>query len=365
MRKKLERKGKNFLIKVLKLFLRNKPVKGEIKFSSIKRILVIRQDNRIGNLILTTPLLLALREKFPGVKISYLVSEASVELFSNSRLMDELMVLEKKRYIRNPLAFVHTIIRLRRRKIDLAFDCSDESELSLSHGMWIYLSGARYRIGYKRESSDLFLNVEIPQAKKNRHAINMHLDLLRAISPLKSVPLPFLEVNKEEEVNIDFYLEKMGIIKGDFLIGINLGGTGRKRWAAENFIDLGDELRKKANAKLIYIWGPNERNLVENLRIPGLLKEVLPLPRLSALLKRCDLFISSDSGIMHLSTAVRTPTLAIFFNSEPRKYGPTGKLDSIIYSPDGMVELKEVLKKAEDMIDVLSKNRQVKVNTPE
>lgn len=66
MRKALEKKGKSFLIRVLRLLLRNKPVQDKVDLSDVKKILVIRQDNRIGNLVLTTPLLLALRKSFPG-----------------------------------------------------------------------------------------------------------------------------------------------------------------------------------------------------------------------------------------------------------------------------------------------------------
>jgi ADP-heptose:LPS heptosyltransferase len=363
MRKELEKKGKSFLIGVLRLLFRNKPVHGKADLSSIEKILVIRQDDRIGNLILTAPLLLALRKSFPQAKISFLSSSVSTEVFSGSKLVDELLVLEKKRYIRNPFAFISQIFSLRRKGFDLAFDCSDENHLSFGHGMWIYLSGAKYRVGHKREKSDLFLNIEVPLVDHLRHATDMHLDLLRFLMPGVSDELPFLEVKAEEKEYIRNYLEKMGITGEDFLIGINLGGTGEKRWGIKNFIELGEWIKERGNIKVIYIWGPEEKELVKNLKITVVLPEILSLPKLSALLQRCNLLISSDSGIMHLSNAVRTPTLAIFTHSDPQKFGPRGKEDRVISVLNGKLETEEVLKEAEKMIKELSEGKQIKIKT--
>jgi ADP-heptose:LPS heptosyltransferase len=358
MRKELEKKGKSFLIEILRFFLKNRPISDRVDLSSIKKILVIRQDDRIGNPVLVTPLLIALRKNFPQAKISFLASEVSAELFSGSKLADELLVLEKKRYIRNPFAFISNVFKLRRKKFDLAFDCSDENTLSLSHGMWIYLSGAKYRIGHKRDRSDLFLNIEVPPVDYTRHAVDMHLDLLRFLIPGIPGELPFLEVRREEEEYIKDYLEKTGVNSEDFLVGINLGGTGEKRWGFENFIELGNRL-KSENVKVVYIWGPQEKNWVKNLNNTEVLTEILPLPKLSALLKRCNLFVSSDSGIMHLATAVGTPTLGIFIHSDPRKFGPKGKKDRIIFSMDGKVGVEEVWREAQRMVEqnVTSRNK--------
>lgn len=363
MRKELEKKGKSFLMQVLRVFLRNKPIQDKIDLSSIKNILVIRQDDRIGNPILTTPLLLSLRKNFPQAKISFLASRVSAELFSGSKLMDELLILEKKRYIRNPLAFILKFLNLRKKRFDLAFDCSDENQISLSHGMWVYLSGAKYRIGHKRDRSDLFLNVEVPPVNRSRHAADMHLDLLRFLIPGVSEELPFLEVKREEEEYVRNYLEKMSIRDENVLVGINLGGTGEKRWDLENFIELGNRLKEKEKVKVVYIWGPQEKDLVKNLKVSGILTEIFPLPKLSALLKRCNLFITSDSGIMHLSNAVGAPTLAIFIHSDSQKFGPKGKKDRVMSKLEGKIELREVLGEAEKMIRELSEDKQIKIRT--
>ena len=360
MRKELEKKGKSFLTGILRFFLKNRPAQDKIELSSIKKILVVRQDDRIGNLILVTPLLVSLKKNFPQAKIYFLASEVLSELFPGSKLADELLVLEKKRYIRNPFAFISNIFKLRKEKFDLAFDCSDENHLSFGSGMWIYLSGAKYRIGHKRDRSDLFLNIEVPPVDYTRHSVDMQLDLLRFLNPGISEELPFLEVRRGEEQFIENYLQKMGINSEDFLVGINLGGTGKKKWGFENFIELGNRL-KRENVKVIYTWGPQEKNWVKNLNNTEVLKEILPFPKLSALLKRCDLFISSDSGIMHLSTAVGTPTLAIFIHSDPQKYGPRGEKHRMIFSTDGEVKLPEVLEEALKMIGELSSVKQLQM----
>jgi ADP-heptose:LPS heptosyltransferase len=155
----------------------------------------------------------------------------------------------------------------------------------------------------------------------------------------------------------------MSIRDENVLVGINLGGTGEKRWDLVNFIELGNRLKEKEKVKVIYIWGPQEKDLVKNLEIHGVLTEIFPLPRLSALLKRCNLFITSDSGIMHLSNAVGTPTLAIFIHSDSQKFGPKGKGDRVISALNGKLEMEKVLKEAEKMIRELSEDKQSKIRT--
>jgi len=98
--KSIEKKFKSKLPLILKFFLKGSREKyDEIDLSQIKRILVVRQDNRIGNLILTTPFLSALRELLPHTRISYLASKRFHTLFCDSDLVDEILIAEKKRYI--------------------------------------------------------------------------------------------------------------------------------------------------------------------------------------------------------------------------------------------------------------------------
>lgn len=345
--KNIEKSFKSYLPAILGLFLkRSKENLNYIDLSNIKKILVIRQDDRIGNLILTTPFLSALKQFCPRARISYLVSSKFHALLSDSNLVDEILIYEKRRYIRNPFKLLSFVLRLRKERFDLAFDLSDENEFSMNNSFITYLSQARYRIGHKKQNSDLFLNIQVPLPEKPRHVIDMHLDLLRFLGiDFKTFELN-LDVSEKSRSLINEYLESKDVSDNDTLVGINLGARGKKRWELHNFIQLAGWLKDELDLKIIFIHGSEERKLIRELRIlhqeKFLIADIFPLHLLPALLKRCDLMISGDSGSMHLSVSVGTPTLAIFLDSDPLKYGPRGEKNQIVIAEKGEVSFQRI-----------------------
>jgi ADP-heptose:LPS heptosyltransferase len=355
--KQIEHIGKKILVFVLGLFLKQGKLKPEeVDLSSIKKILVIRQDDRIGNLILTTPLLSALRRFFPKAHISYLASKTFHTLFYNSSLVDQIFVAKKRQYIFHPLSLVFFIRKIRKQRFDLAFDSSDENSFSLNNSFLAYLCKAKYRIGYKKPHSGLFLNLEVPSSSiRNKHAAEMHLDLLRFLAGDFKIDDLKIEVDPEKRLSVEEYLKQKGIWLDDLLIGINIGGRGKKRWDLENFTRLADWLVDDFDAKVIFIWGPEEKRIIKGVTLKNenkqILSDLFPLPVLAALIERCNLFISGDTGAMHLSTAVGTPTLALFLDSDPIKFGPRGKNHKIICSSNGKISVETVKKATKEMME--------------
>ena len=354
--KQIEHIGKKLLVLILGLFLKQKKlIPEDVDLSSIKRILVIRQDDRIGNLILTTPLLSALRRFFPKAQVTYLASKTFHTLFHNSSLVDQIFVAKKRQYMIHPLSLISFIRKIRKQKFDLAFDSSDENNFSLNNSLLAYLSRARYRMGYKKPNSALFLNLEVPSPHPQKYVAEIHLDLLRfLVGDFEGDDLK-IEVDTENRFSVKKYLEEKGILPDDFLVGINVGGRGRKKWDFKNFIELADWMVEDLDVKVIFIWGPEERKMVKGIILKNenkqIISDLFPLPVLAALIERCNLFISGDTGAMHLSAAVGTPTLALFLDSDPTKFGPQGKTHRIIYSSNGKIPVDMVEKAIKDMIE--------------
>jgi ADP-heptose:LPS heptosyltransferase len=343
--KKLEQSGKKTLYFMLSLFVRSEKIKREDVFlNKIGKILVVRQDDRIGNLILTTPLLSALRKRFPQAQIWYVASKTFHTLFSGSSLVDRILIAKKKQYIIHPLSLIWFIRKIRRERFDLAFDASNEGNFSLNNSFLVYLSGAKYRIGYSKPQSRLFLNLEVPSSQVCRHASEMHLDLLRyLVGDIPSEPLG-VEIDPQRKIEAEKYLKEKGIRPGDFLVGMHIGGRGEKRWQVENFQNLADWITDTFDARVIFLWGPEEKNVVNRLHPKTgkqIIADLLPLPALSALIQRCNIFISPDTGAMHLSAAVGTPTLALFLNSDPVMFGPVGDKNRIIKSDNGTISVEK------------------------
>jgi ADP-heptose:LPS heptosyltransferase len=351
--KNIERLGKKLLFHFLSFFVRSEKIEREdVDLGSIKKILIVRQDDRIGNLILTTPLLSALRKRFPQAQIWFVASKTFHTLFSNSHLLDRILVAKKKQYIFHPLSLIWFIRKIRKEEFDLAFDASDENNFSFNNTFLVYLSRARYRIGYQKPQSHLFLNLEVVPSDINQHASEMHLDLLRYLAGnLPSEELS-VEIDPQRGVEIEKYLKEKGVDAGDFLVGMHIGGRGEKRWQAENFQRLADWITDSFDTKVIFLWGPEEKAIVKQIypREKQIISELFPLPTLSALIKRCNIVISPDTGAMHLSAAVGTPTLALFLNSDSIKYGPRGERHRIVQSTNEEISLESVKNVFQEMI---------------
>ena len=367
--KRIELKGKNFLLLLVKLFSKFARSAGQedlnqkgVDFCRIRKILVVRQDDRIGNLILTTPLLSALRRFFPQAQIWYLASKTFHTLFSKSRLVDRILVARKKQYIFYPLSLVFFIRKIRKQKFDLALDASDENNFSLNNSFLVLLSGARLRMGYKKPKSDLFLNLEVSPSPIRKHASEMHLDLLRhLVGDFQSNGLK-IEVDPEKKAVVEKYLQEKGVGAGDFLVGMHIGGRLRKRWPVENFQKMADWITDSFRmnlqdeffgAKVIFIWGPEEKKAIQNIhteRKDQIVSELFGLPVLTALIDRCNLFISPDTGAMHLAVATGTPTLALFLDSDPIKFGPKGKMHRTLLASGGIISVEAVKNAFQEMV---------------
>jgi len=355
--KKIEHKGKDILFLLLKLLIRSGGEENfkreDVDLSQIKRILVVRQDDRIGNLILTTPLLSALRRFFPQAEVWYLASKTFHTLFSKSNLVDGILVAKKRQYIFHPLSLLFFIRKIRKSKFDLAIDASDEKNFSLNNSFLVLLSGAGVRIGYKKPKSDLFLNLEVSPSPVSKHASEMHLDLLRhLVGDFQANGLK-VEVNPDKKAVVEEYLKEKGVGTGDFLIGMHIGGRGKKGWQVENFQKLADWITDSFGAKVVFVWGPEEKKTIQRICARSsdqIVSDLFPLPVLSALIERCNLFIAPDTGAMHLSVAAGTPTLALFLDSDPIKFGPKGEIHRILKASGGTISVESVKNVFQEMV---------------
>jgi ADP-heptose:LPS heptosyltransferase len=355
--KQIEKKGKSWLISFCGLFLKRKKLTKEmVDISTIRKILLVRQDERMGNLILTTPLLLSLREAFPQAQIFYLAHSTFASIFSHSGLIDQIIISQKRKYINNPGALISLVRKLKKEKFDLAFDLSDENNFSFNNSFLTYLSDAKFRLGHEHKSRSIFLNLSVPLPKEKRHVSEMHLDLLAyLIGPMAAVE-PKVSVSQENQKEIQVYLQGKGIKDNEVVIGINLGGEGERRWEWENYFALAEWIVNELKYKVVLIWGPSEKELIkdipEQIKKRVILAELFPLPVLAALLQRFKLLVSCDTGPMHLAVAVGTPILAIFSASDKDKFGPKGEKHRVVFSSSGKVSV-EMVKEA--LLEMLKK----------
>ena len=316
----------------------------EINKDKIKKILVFRTD-RIGDILLSIPAIRALKQSFPEAQISVIVQSPYACLLENNSDINEIITYDKKKNsgFWGTLKF---IVHLRKKRFDLAVVLNPKKRSNII----AFLAGITYRLGYQRKWGFL-LNQAIKDEKYKgeKHELEYNLDLVRAIGADTKDKNFSIFVKKEDEDFVD----------GERLIAIHPGSScPSKRWPIERFAKLGYRLsvigyrpnteHRTPNTagfnrvKIIIVGSKEEEKLGQTMerlmQVPVVnLTGKLNLGQLAALFKRCSLLISTDSGPVHLATAVGLRCLVIFGRNlpglSPKRWGPRGKDDIVLHNP--------------------------------
>lgn len=324
--KRLELSGRKALRAALRAALPKPVPTGDPDPAAVRRVLVIRQDNRIGNLVLVTPLIEGIRAAWPQASVDVLTSDAFPEVYDGNPSLRRVIAAPKKAFIGHPLRFLSFFRMLRNERYDVAFDCSHMHEFSLSSGAAARLTAATVRVGYARGDADLYLTRLVELAPEGTHEMEIHLRLLRAIAPGAALEpaaalAPRWTISSEEARRAAQRWEEWGITEGR-AVGVFLGGRGPKRWPAERFAAIA-RAAVAAGHPVVFFGGPAERDALAALpKVEGsTIAAPLPLREFAATMRGCRAVVTADTGPMHVAVAVGVPTVAIFSASEPERYG--------------------------------------------
>ena len=299
----------------------------QVQLQDIHSILISRL-RFLGDVILTTPAIRALRKNFPDAKIAYIVETPYNELLENNPNLDAVIVfdrrgLEKQGNFSRVVSQTKFLYSLRAEHFDLAIDL-----LGNPRSAWqTWFTGARVRVGGDFRGRKYLYTVRVQDDGRPKTAIDFHLQYLKAIGVTAHGTQTEVVTAKAEEKWVLSYFDLLGIDRRKRIVGIHVGATWpAKRWLPERFAQLCEKLIRRLGVEVVFTAGPGEEALVDKVRSlvtartfsPG----VLSLHRLTALLKYLDLFISNDCGPMHLAPAVGTKTIGIFGPGEPEIWFP-------------------------------------------
>jgi len=352
--KRVERFCKRCILNSLKLFLKPVPVQPEeFDAESISKILVIRQDSRLGNLVLMTPLIRGLKTAFPDAELDVLISEGYEEMLSNNPYIDNTIVFEKRKARLLPWLYPLFIKRLRRTGYDIAIDVSNGYHFSLNNMLLTSLSGADYRIGYNRNDAHAFLNLLVPLPPPDMHMADAMLGLVNYISPDVHEFATAYFLNDEDCSFADAWLKSHGITELDSFFVIHPGGKGKKRWNESNFAGLIDRINTDIGVKIVVIGGIAEHDVLAKIGdfSKGSFEalENVTVGQMAAVIDRSNLFISGDTGPIHISSALGRPTIGIFISSDFRVYGPRGENTRIVIGKQDQTSIEDVMIAVKDL----------------
>ena len=301
-------------------------------------ILIVKLS-AIGDVIHVLPSLAALRHLYPDAHITWVVEEAAAELVKNHPYLDAVLISRRKSWskdiqkgkILKPLFDMRSLIKeLRRRRYDLVIDFHGLFKSSII----VLLSSGKRKLGYDslQELSGLFLNEKIPE-DMNKHAVDRYLDFPRYLGAKIDNVEFILPPNNDAEVKVRLLMSKYKLDDKKFIAINPVAYWKTKLWDNEKFAHLADLANNKLKMKVVFtgsekesIEGITSRMTTEGINLGG----QTSLLDLAYLYKKAQMVITTDSGPMHLASAVGTPVIALFGPTDPARTGPYGKEHIII-----------------------------------
>jgi lipopolysaccharide heptosyltransferase II len=304
-----------------------------------RRILVVRTD-RIGDVVLSTPVIKVLREHFPSSFIAMMVAPATREIVEGNPYLDQVIVFDKDRAHRgfwSTLTFGRYLARL-------SFDVAVVLHPTLRVHLVMFLAGIAERIGYDRKGA-YFLTRALPHKKQEgaKHEVEYNFDLLKALEIDDVSRELYVPLKQESADFVADFLTHLGVGEKERLVAVNPAAScPSKLWPAQKFAVLIDRIQKELGVRVLVVADAVHRSVSE--QIFNLVK-IRPLDgsgrfslsQLASLFKRCELLISNDSGPVHIAVAVGTPVISIFGRNQaglsPRRWGPIGPRDVVVHNP--------------------------------
>lgn len=288
----------------------------------------MRAPNWVGDAILCTPALTVLKERNPSSQISVLAQKRVAGVFLHNPSVDEIIPLSE----RKGLSYWRKALELRKRKYNIAVLFPN----SFSSALFFRLSGVSRISGYSRDRRGVLLTdaLEVTKELLENHQVKYYCHIA---GDQQEPPALVWAVSEDEKNEAKELLEKNGVLPGEKLVAISPGATfGRaKRWPAEYFAALADELTERYSVRILVFGTRRDKEVAAQVcgNMQGRVLDLAgktSLRQLGALLSMCRILISNDSGTMHVGAAVRTPVVAIFGSTDPSRTGPWGSGHRVI-----------------------------------
>ncbi|MBN1848271.1 MAG: lipopolysaccharide heptosyltransferase II [Deltaproteobacteria bacterium] len=306
-----------------------------IQTTDIHRVF-IRATNWIGDTVMSLPAMEAVRKIFPNAFIAVLARPWVLPLIEHLPAVDQIIPFQKKGGI---LGDVGDVIRISRRLRKMQFDLALLFQNAFEAALIAYLSGVKYRIGFNTDGRRFLLSHVICKDHdiRKQHQVEHYLAILRAMGWEAETKDPVVIINDKDMDTAHARLLSQGIKPDDRLIGLSPGAIfgPAKRWPAERFAVIGDWVVERWGAKTVLVGSTGEKDICKT--VTRFMKNTAinlcgqtTLGEVMAVIKRCNLFITNDSGLMHVAAAMDVPTVAIFGSTDHVATGPRGRKARIV-----------------------------------
>lgn len=286
--------------------------------------------NWLGDLVMATPVLADLRAHWPDVPITAMAQSNVAPLLKNNPHINEIYSFKK------PSGWVHRsqpwdiISEIKKGKYDLGILLTN----SFSSAWWFWWGGVENRIGYTGHNRSWLLTraIPFPKMREKQHLVTTYKQLLEPLGIALSSTSPQLFISEEEQKEVEELLTNLKVDPTKHrIIGINPGAAygSAKCWLPERFKELAERLLQDPNNAILFFGDTTGLPLVNEI-CKNLPERVINLAgrtslrELIALIKKCKVFVTNDSGPMHIASALGVPLIALFGSTSDVTTGPYG-----------------------------------------
>ncbi len=303
---------------------------------SVKRILIFNV-NWLGDVLFSTAAIRNIRRNYPDSYLACIIPSRCYSILKGNPYLDEIIIFDEKDRHKGMLAKLNFVSLLKARKFDTVFLL----HRSFSRALICRLAGIANIIGHVTKKRAFLLTKKIiPPAKDSLHRIDYYLDIIEKAGLRIEDRYPDFFFTPEDEDVVDRFLNKNSVSRDDFTVAINPGGNWTpKRWPKDYWAQLADKLISSIHAKVIITGSSSDLTLANQIK--ELMKEdpviacgAFNIKQLGALANKVSLFITADTGPLHIACAVGSKKIIAIF-------GPTAKEVTGPYPSDNAVVLQK------------------------
>ena len=300
---------------------------------SITKILVIDLAF-IGDVILATPTMRALKARFPKAALTMLTIPLTAEIAAMDPYVDEVLVYDKRGKDKGLLG----IWRMARRLAPMGFDLCVSMNFALRGAVVARLAGIPNRLGYDAQHAKLFLTMAASRERDGiKHETLNHLEVLRplGVDDKNADASLLMHVPESAKAGLDKKREERHIPEDGYLVLCPIGSYDRKNLPLATAAHVVRHFNQRR--PIFLIGGKAEASRLEEiarlaeLPLNNILSGTLTLPELAAFLKKASCLITVDTGPLHIAQAVGCRTVAVFGPTDPVVWGPRGEKDVVLY----------------------------------
>jgi ADP-heptose:LPS heptosyltransferase len=315
----------------------------------VSNILVVRQHDQLGDMLCAMPTLRALRDGYPGSSITLVASPVNFEVMQCHPYLDRVLLYDKRAIAGSPPALARFWRELRAERYEIAVVPSTVS-ISLTSGVIARLSGATVRIGpgrlEHRVNPATFLythTVDLDwSSTPGRHQTLRNADILRPLGLEVPEPAYILGLRSDERRGGAARLAALRAAH-PLVIGMHPGAAKPgNRWPAGKFAEIARLLHAEFRNGLVVTIGPRDGEIRDRLKelldVPHLFIENESIRTVAAVIDGLDLYLSNDTGPLHIAGALTPPVLGLFGPTDPKLWAPPGRKNHYLSARDGKID---------------------------